>query len=149
MCPEFMMSDAMEIARDELCVVGLELHDAKCQVWAKSGTCPTGCERWWRGAEGFVVVGAPFGRIADAAEVAEGRQDLVDHDAVEVALGTPQFTHTFLEKQEQKVQDLLGTLPGQFARGAPTAPVAVNTHRKSHRKSLKRLLIYAMGNFLL
>eukprot|EP00660_Eupelagonema_oceanica_P019730 gene19730-biopygen1270 len=109
--PSMMMRVGVDVAREELALLGLELGEPKTVVWAKSGRCPRGCEAWWRGGEGFVIVGAPFGRGRDAMEEGDGA-DLasvpeVDHDVREVAVGTTTYVRRFLEGQVAKVQDLI------------------------------------------
>eukprot|EP00666_Eupelagonemidae_sp_cell4sb_P017798 gene17798-biopygen41443 len=108
LAPERLMGTAMHIAGEELAAVGLIRHDEKSLVWTKSGRCPPGCAQWWRNSDGFVIVGAPFGRLSGSVGDAEedGEQE-VDHDVVEVALGSPAFCRRFLDKQIAKVQDLI------------------------------------------
>eukprot|EP00661_Eupelagonemidae_sp_cell13_P001682 gene1682-3342_t len=100
------MAPAMDVCREELQASGLDLEDSKSVVWSKSGQCPPGCERWWRGGDGFVIVGAPFGRlegvVGDAPDAVMGVTEDHDHDTVEVAVGTPSFTQRFLDAQERK-----------------------------------------------
>jgi hypothetical protein len=66
--PTVMMRVAVDVAREELASIGLLSNGEKTKVWAKSGRCPPGCEVWWRGPDGFVISGAPFGRVADPAD---------------------------------------------------------------------------------
>eukprot|EP00660_Eupelagonema_oceanica_P019729 gene19729-biopygen1267 len=84
--PSPLVGAAMGIADEELQAVGLYLNHRKTFVWAKSGRCPRGCQRWWRDTDGFVIVGAPYGRLVgpvDAGTEAEEGADVVDHDIVE------------------------------------------------------------------
>eukprot|EP00660_Eupelagonema_oceanica_P019586 gene19586-biopygen13536 len=106
--PEPIMGAAMGIAEEELRVIGLTVNHGKTMVWTKSGRCPPRCERWWKGADGFVFVGAPYGRLVGTVDAdATAGEDAIDHEVLEAPEGTPAFCKRFLDTQTRKVQDLL------------------------------------------
>eukprot|EP00660_Eupelagonema_oceanica_P019647 gene19647-biopygen34296 len=131
MLQSVLMSVGIDVAREELARLGLELGEPKTVVWAKSGRCPGGCEAWWQGGEGFVIVGAPFcgGRAAVGAGGSEGHEDEpeIDNDVREVAVGTGAFVRRFLEGQVTKVLDLIDSIveiPGLAGAHQPAVQVA-------------------------
>ena len=106
--PARMMRVAIDVAREELSVLGLLLSEPKTKVWAKSGQCPPGCGTWWNGPDGFVIVGTPFGQVSDPADAGPPDDgDGTDHDVREFPVGTPAFVRAFLTGQTRKVRDLV------------------------------------------
>eukprot|EP00665_Eupelagonemidae_sp_cell47_P005944 gene5945-4601_t len=100
LAPAPLMGTAMLIAREELGAVGLPFNDVKSLVWTETGVCPPGCEPWWKGVDGFVLVGAPFGRLEAAVNEGDAADDTpdgaIDHDVCEMAIGTSAFRERFL-----------------------------------------------------
>eukprot|EP00660_Eupelagonema_oceanica_P019242 gene19242-biopygen33614 len=114
--PSPLMGTAMAIADEELQAVGLYLNHCKTFVWAKSGRCSRGCQRWWKDTDGFVIVGATYGRLVgpvDAGTEAEEGADVVDHDIVEAPVASkcahlwrllpPPYTADFCRDVDERV----------------------------------------------